>query len=125
MVGKVSEPRREKAIARDIRVLAQFISLFCRENHGEAPRSALRADGILKKYLAGKAPELCIECRRLLLHGAVKRALCPHDPKPRCKKCPDHCYAPGYRERIRGVMRFSGMHLIRRGRLDLLRKLLF
>jgi hypothetical protein len=37
-----------------------------------------------------------------------------------CKKCPAHCYAPGYRERIREVMRFSGQYLVKHGRLDLI-----
>jgi hypothetical protein len=64
--------------------------------------------------------KLCPECQRLLSHGIVKLVLCPYDPKPACKKCPTPCYSPSYRRRIRQVMRFSGMYLIRRSRLDLI-----
>ena len=39
---------------------------------------------------------------------------------PMCKKCETHCYAPGYRERIREVMRFSGLYMVKHGRLDLM-----
>jgi hypothetical protein len=63
---------------------------------------------------------LCRECTRLLQHGTAKLLLCPYDPKPMCKKCPTHCYAPFYRERVREVMKFSGMHMMKRGRLDML-----
>ena len=37
-----------------------------------------------------------------------------------CKHCHVHCYRPGHREKVREIMRFSGRHLILRGRLDLL-----
>jgi hypothetical protein len=122
---KGSEPCHRGEIAGDIGVLADFISVYCREKHGDAPSRAVRAGGLLAGYLDDVGPELCDECARLLLHGAAKRALCPHDPKPGCRKCGTHCYSPGYRERIREVMRFSGMHLIRKGRLGLLKKYFF
>ena len=53
------------------------------------------------------------------LHGH-ERARCPLEPKPSCRLCTDHCYAPTHREQIREVMKFSGRHLILRGRLHLL-----
>ena len=63
---------------------------------------------------------LCEDCRKLLNHGIAKLLLCPYDPKPMCKKCETHCYAPGYREKVREVMKFSGMYLIKHGRVDLM-----
>jgi hypothetical protein len=56
----------------------------------------------------------------LLEHGIAKLSLCPYYPRPSCRKCETHCYAPGYREKVRQVMRFSGTYLIKHGRLDLL-----
>ena len=42
------------------------------------------------------------------------------DPKPMCKKCETQCYHGEYRAKIREVMKFSGMHLIKHGRVDML-----
>lgn len=107
--------------AKDIKILSQFVSVFCREKHrAEEKRLFSIKDEQVRGVLDGKTPVLCDDCRRLLSHGIVKLLLCPYDPKPMCKKCPTHCYAPGYRERVREIMRFSGIHLVKRGRLDLL-----
>ncbi len=51
--------------------------------------------------------------------------MCPLDPKPTCKNCKIHCYAPENRAKIREVMRFSGMHMIIRGRVDMIFHYLF
>ena len=106
---------------RDIRVLADFISIFCRENHRAEPKDTFPIkDARLYHSLEDKDLVLCPDCCKLLNHGIAKLLLCPYNPKPTCKKCETHCYAPGYREKIREVMRFSGPYLVKRGRLDLL-----
>ncbi|HEY83139.1 MAG TPA: nitrous oxide-stimulated promoter family protein [Dehalococcoidia bacterium] len=111
---------------KDIKVLANFISIFCRENHREEAKSPFPLrDARLHPILSHKELALCPDCEKLLSHGIAKLLLCPYDPKPMCKKCQTHCYAPGYREKIRQVMRFSGMYLIKHGRLDMLAHYLF
>lgn len=106
--------------SKDVKVLADFVGIFCRENHGDSPRENFPVrDAALRRALGEKELVLCADCRRLLQHGIAKRLQCPYDPKPMCKKCPTHCYAPGYRERIRQVMRFSGLYLVKHGRLDM------
>ncbi len=120
---------RMKRVRKDIYVLARFVEIYCRDRHPDRPRGKVSSRGPLGEALGdalGEAPvELCDECRKLLLHGAGKRLICPYDPKPRCKKCPTHCYGREYRQRIREVMRHSGMRLILRGRLHLLFKYFF
>jgi len=107
--------RKEKA---DIRVLVKFIALFCRKKHeGEKKPFAIEAS-LLKDLV--RPVELCPDCTKLLKYGLSMRLRCPHDPKPQCKKCNAPCYREEYRERIREVMKFSGMLLVKRGRLDLL-----
>jgi hypothetical protein len=85
-------------------LLDRFIRIYCGAHHGT------------------KDEGLCEECGELAAYARERLERCPHDPKPSCKKCRTHCYKPAYRARIREVMRFSGMYLIRRGRLDLLVK---
>ena len=85
------------------KILEKFIDVYCRENHGAE-------EG------------LCEPCRDLLEYARERLEKCPLDPKPKCKDCSIHCYAPSSRERIRRVMRFSGMYYIKRGRFDWLVK---
>lgn len=111
---------------KDLRILGSFVAIYCRENHKTADLQAfLFKDEKLRQAVSDKKLVLCPDCGKLLNHGMVKLMLCPYDPKPMCKKCPTHCYAPGYREKMREVMRFSGTHLIKHGRLDLLFHYLF
>lgn len=107
--------------AKDIKVLSGFVSIYCRENHRTVEKSIFPVkDERLRKVLEKEKLVLCPECSKLLNHGIAKLMLCPLDPKPMCKKCETHCYAPGYRQKVREVMRFSGSYLIKHGRLDLL-----
>jgi len=112
--------------SKDVKVLVDFVFIFCREKHSaDLKASFLVEDGGLRDSPAERELRLCPDCSRLLKHGIAKLRLCPYDPKPMCKKCETHCYAPGYREKIREVMRFSGLYLIKHGRLDLMFHYLF
>jgi hypothetical protein len=108
-----------KAI-KDIHVLAKFVKIYCRENHPTAKKLNFEYKGKQADALKLPSFELCESCAKLLTHGIVKRAMCPMDPKPMCKKCPNHCYHPIYRDTMREVMKFSGVYMAKRGRLDVL-----
>ena len=118
--AKANAPRR---IARDLRTLIHFVNTYCSEKHPLRQRVVMK--GVDAQELVGKPVFLCADCTKLLQHALVKRMHCPRDPKPECKHCPTHCYATKYREQIREVMRFSGRHLVLRGRLDYLWHLFF
>jgi hypothetical protein len=103
----------------DIRTLMKFVGIYCRENHPEekVPFSFKLFD---IKELEKKEIPLCQDCARLLAYGLTMRLKCPHDPKPMCKKCETQCYHGDYKSKIREVMKFSGMYVVKRGRVDLL-----
>lgn len=109
----------------DLRVLATFIRIYCDGRHADRPRAPV-PDPIWRLTATGKPPAIhCPACTKLLGHATAKRRRCPLDPKPACKHCPQHCYAPAYRAQIRKVMRYSGRRLILSGRVDYLWHLLF
>lgn len=99
---------------KDLCLLARFIACWCQEQHDTVSRQPLETDAELPGHL------LCSDCRELLAYAIARRRACPLDPKPACKDCPIHCYQPERRNEIRKIMRFSGRHLILRGRLNLL-----
>ncbi|MBT3363008.1 MAG: nitrous oxide-stimulated promoter family protein [Chloroflexi bacterium] len=106
---------------KDLRVLRDFIHIYCREKHKDRTKLTFSSsDASVQKAMGDKKIALCPNCSKLLNHGMVKLLMCPYDPKPMCKKCTTHCYAPGYRESIKEVMRFSGIYLIKHGRLDMI-----
>lgn len=91
---------KTRKVDRELRTLRRFIEVYCRKHH----------------VIDGHG--LCEECRDLFQYAQQRLERCPYDPKPKCKDCTTHCYRPHYRERIRAVMRSSGMHFAKRGRLD-------
>jgi hypothetical protein len=116
MSKKGEMPEKEKL---DIRTLMKFVGIFCRENHnGEKTPFLFKLFDI--KKIEKKDIFLCPDCTRLLTYGLTMRMKCPHDPKPMCKKCETQCYHGEYKAKIREVMKFSGIHLIKHGRVDML-----
>ncbi len=119
------EAKATKNIDRELRTLARFIQLYCDDLHGEAVRSPVQLRTHDVARIAGREVNLCPSCQKLLAHAFTKRAHCPMDPKPMCKHCPNHCYAPAYRQQIREVMKHSGRKLVMSGRIDYLLHLFF
>ena len=111
---KISE--KEKA---DIRVLMRFVALYCRKHHPEE-KATFSFKTFDVKAFEKKKILVCAECARLLTYGLTMRMKCPHHPKPMCKKCETQCYHGEYKAKIREVMKFSGMYMVKHGRLDIL-----
>jgi len=112
-------------LRQDLRVLARFIEVYCQGKHDASERQPVTLRGWDDSLINCSHMRLCPSCARLLHHALMKRSHCPMDPKPACKHCPRHCYAPTYRQQIRAVMAYSGRKLVMRGRLDYLWHLLF
>ena len=104
---------------RDLRVLINFIQLYCEKRHADRERPEFELPREMQAH-SRKKFFLCKECAELTSHGIKKRRNCPLDPKPSCRKCRIHCYSGDYRTKIREIMAFSGRRMVMRGRLDYL-----
>lgn len=104
---------------KDLRLLVRFTAVYCQHHH-TAPKNGVEVGSEAGAPLLAGQQMVCCDCREFLAYAVARRMHCPLDPKPVCKHCPVHCYKPDYRQRVREVMRFSGRHLLLRGRLDLL-----
>ncbi len=110
-------------------MLSRMVEIYCLDQHSDREKSAVGLKGVLET-LEVESPNLCGQCSRLLTHGLVKRLSCPFDSmpgktKPRCKHCSEPCYSGEYRNFVKQVMRYSGLRLIRAGRIDLIWKYFF
>jgi len=116
MLRKNEVSKKEQA---DIQTLMKFVGIYCHGNHdGEKLPFSFKLIDL--KGFAKREILLCPDCHRLLTYGLTMRMKCPHDPKPMCKKCETQCYHGEYKAKIWEVMKFSGMYLVKHGRLDML-----
>ena len=107
---------------KDLKILALFTSVYCRDHHTTEIKPLLD----LPEQLASlERYPCCAPCREFLTYAIERRLNCPLEERPVCKHCQVHCYRPDYREKVREIMRYSGKALIKRGRLDLLWHYLF
>jgi len=109
-------------ISKDIAILKSFFEIYCHKNHSN--QTIIYPSGIIKNYFS-QSLSLCDNCRKQFLYAAVKRIICPYNPKPDCKKCPSICYSDEHRRFMKEMMRYSGKYMIMHGRIDLIFKYLF
>lgn len=88
MIDVESKREREK------KLVSQMVRLYCRKKH---------------KTKNG----LCPECRELDEYAKLRSDKCPFmETKTFCSNCRVHCYKPEMRDKIRDVMRFSGLRMM-------------
>lgn len=113
---RIFEKFAEKDVARDIVTLAGMAEIYCADHHDDAQRipfsSKATEAGV---YPARKIPRLCPECAMHVRYGEVRRALCTRDPRPSCKTCSNHCYAPEEAAWQRTCMAYAGPRAMFRG----------
>lgn len=125
MGDRFTERAGDKRVKHDLRVLGDFIHLYCDAHHAGRVRRAATSEGAALSVYGRRKPMLCIECDAHLDYAEKRRVYCPKDPKPFCAHCDTHCYRPDEAEWQREMMRFSGPRSWRRGHaLDGLRHMM-
>lgn len=93
----------------EIKTLEKFFVVHCKDKHKNQNDFK-----ILLNYNDTKLDvncELCAECQELITYAFTHIKACPHDPKPRCRRCPEPCYEKAQWKKIAKLMRYSGMKL--------------
>ncbi|UCF31474.1 MAG: nitrous oxide-stimulated promoter family protein [bacterium] len=98
----------DEEIRRDSDKLTRFVSMYCDAHHRNRERKPFSFQYEKIPVVVRDGPSLCKDCTRLLRHAIVMRVYCHLDPKPKCRKCPEHCYRPKYRDEMEVVMRYAG-----------------
>lgn len=82
-----------RKIEREKRTVELMIRIYCRRKEGNK--------------------ELCKGCEELIEYAHHRLSRCVYaENKTSCNHCPKHCYKPEMRNRIREVMRFSGVRML-------------
>lgn len=96
-------PATAKRRAREKRTISQMICLYCRGNHDEADRTETAYCG----------EPLCPSCKAIDDYSVLRTERCRNmETKTSCDQCPNRCYRPEERERIRAIMRYAGPRMI-------------
>jgi predicted amidophosphoribosyltransferase len=115
MNERFQEKMHDAKVAHDVRVLADFVSIYCDGHHADRVRRPAATDAAALGLYGRKTPTLCEECEAHLGYGEQRRAYCPKQPKPFCAHCDTHCYKSDERTWQQQMMRYSGPRSWRRG----------
>lgn len=111
MTGKRSKGELKRL--REQETVSMMIRLYCRKNHVTGDDSNGSPGNRKSEDVDSKRDRLCPECRELLNYAEKKIQRCPFmENKTFCSNCRVHCYQSEMREKIRGVMRFSGPRML-------------
>lgn len=93
----------------EIETLDKFFNTFCKEHHENQNNHHIKIE--YKNSLKSKEIFLCDECYKLISYSIEKLKECPHEEKPRCRKCPNPCYEKQQWKALSKIMRYSGIKL--------------
>ncbi len=114
--AKLLDRLSNKDVARDVVTLAGMTEIYCIDHHAQNTREPFESEATKAGvYPARKIPSLCPECAAHLRYGEVRRALCRREPRPACKTCANHCYAPTERAWQKRAMAYAGPRAMFRG----------
>jgi len=112
---------RPEEFEKELKTLAKMFPVYCADKH---EGRFLKTYGVVygDREITLEV-ELCEDCHRLFAYAVERLKECPHDPKPRCRKCPDPCYEREKYKQMARVMAYAGMKLglskVKRGVLKL------
>jgi len=93
----------------EAQTLKKFFQIHCKDKHtgqtNHCKKLHYKDEDIYVEL------ELCSECIELIHYSFDRLLECPHDPKPRCRTCPNPCYSKTEWKKVAKLMRYSGIKL--------------
>ena len=93
----------------EVQILKKFFELHCFDNHTGQNHHCKQMEYNGEKVYVEL--ELCSDCIELIDYSFNRLIECPHDPKPRCRTCPNPCYEKKEWKKVAKLMRHSGIQL--------------
>jgi len=93
----------------ETQTLKKFIQTYCKGKHHK--QQQVDQSVIYQNQTFTISTYLCQECQTQYDYSLKRLLECPHDEKPRCRKCPKPCYEKLYWKKLAKIMRYSGLQL--------------
>ena len=93
----------------EVETLKKFFELHCLDNHKNQINHCKQL--IYNSEQINVDLELCKDCIDLIHYSFDRLRECPHDPKPRCRTCPNPCYEKNEWKKVAKLMKYSGIQL--------------
>ena len=93
----------------EIDTLNSFFKTYCQDNHDKQEKRNLVLmynDKVVDLELS-----LCSQCYMDIKYCFDRLKQCPHEEKPKCRKCPNPCYEKTQWKKTAKVMRYSAIKL--------------
>ncbi|QKF60250.1 nitrous oxide-stimulated promoter family protein [Aliarcobacter lanthieri] len=93
----------------EINTLKKFYEIFCIDKHSNQKRYIIKTE--YKDTIFNLELHLCEECFEAINYSFSRLQSCPHEIKPRCRKCPNPCYEKQRWKNIAKIMKYSAIKL--------------
>lgn len=93
----------------EINTLKRFYELYCNDKHENQKHKTYNLN--YKDTDFTIELNICEECHDAINYSFDRLKGCPHDIKPRCRKCPTPCYERSRWKNIARVMKYSAIKL--------------
>lgn len=93
----------------EITTLKKFFEVYCDGKH--TGKTLVSKELIYKNETFKIDLDLCEECLADIKYSFNRLLECPHEEKPRCRKCPNPCYEKDHWKKTAKVMKYSGIKL--------------
>jgi hypothetical protein len=93
----------------DLQVLQNFFPVYCHDKHNHQIEKDYTLKYNMKEYKFKTS--LCEECHALLAYSLQRLQECPHNIKPKCRKCHSPCYNKSSWKALANLMKYSGIKL--------------
>jgi len=100
---------KEEKFKSEIETLEKFFTIYCKDKHKDQFEKSYTIP--YKNITLKPTLNLCQECHELFEYAIHRLQECPHEEKPRCRKCPTPCYEKEQWKKMAKMMRYSGMKL--------------
>ena len=93
----------------EINTLKSFFELYCKDKHQNLQSKSVTLNYKDKSFNLELC--LCKECHDAIDYSFNRLQNCPHEIKPRCRKCPNPCYEKPQWKNMAKMMIYSAMKL--------------
>jgi len=99
----------EEKFQRELQTLEEFFTNYCHDKHKNQTPQEYKLE--YKNSYHAFTLELCQECHILISYSHNRLLECPHEIKPRCRRCQNPCYEKKEWKALAKLMRYSGLKL--------------